>query len=111
MEASLRAVPTNTAEYKANRKLQRLMKRYLQRKERQAQRQLQVYDHELLLVIIICFITNNSCKKSTNMTENFFLKAPRTLQCYPRNSNICNDTATVDDYLGRSYIKASINSG
>ncbi|KDR19694.1 WD repeat-containing protein 52 [Zootermopsis nevadensis] len=41
MEAFLRAVPTNTAEYKANKKLQRLMKRYLQRKERQEQWQLQ----------------------------------------------------------------------
>jgi hypothetical protein len=49
MEAFLRAVATNAAEYKSNKRLQRLMERYLQRKERQAQRQLQVCNLELML--------------------------------------------------------------
>jgi hypothetical protein len=42
MEAFLRAVPTSTPEYKVNKKLQRLVTKYVQRKQREEQREHEV---------------------------------------------------------------------
>jgi hypothetical protein len=42
MEVFLRAIPTNTPEYKANKKLQRLVGKYVQRKQREEQREHEV---------------------------------------------------------------------
>jgi hypothetical protein len=72
MEAFLRLVPTNTTEYKANKKLQRLMEKYLQRKERQAKRQQQVSHLELLLVENI-HLTAISIKRSHCFDTKLFL--------------------------------------
>jgi len=61
VEAFLRTIPTNTPEYKSNKKLQRMVEKYVQRKYRQEQRQHQVSEFtvcswalDLLFVIKIC---------------------------------------------------------
>jgi hypothetical protein len=42
MEAFLRAIPASTPEYKAHKKLQRLVEKYVQRKQRQEKREHEV---------------------------------------------------------------------